>query len=80
MEKGPTTLLIILSVALLLGGLVIGFNSSYRQALVAIFNDTPAESPIWKSNIEYYPDVSLPLPASTEMPALAETESRHDAK
>jgi hypothetical protein len=80
MEKGPTTLLIILGVALLLGALIIGFNPSYRQAFVAILNGTPAESPIWKSNIEYYPDVSLPLSASTELPVPAELEPRHDAK
>jgi len=80
MEKGPKMLLIILGVALLLGALIIGFNPSYRQAFVAILNGTPTESPIWKSNIEYYPDVSLPLPASTELPAPAELETRHDTK
>jgi len=73
-------LLIILGVALLLGALVIGFNPSYRQALVAIFDGRPTESPIWQSNIEYYPDVSLPMPVATDLPAAADTETRHDAK
>jgi len=80
MEQGSKTLLIILGTALLLGGLVIGLNPSYRQAFLDIARGKPTESPIWKSNIEYYPDVSLPLAASTEMPALADTETRHDAK
>jgi len=80
MEQGSKTLLIILGTALLLGGLVIGFNPSYRQALLDIAHGEPAASPIWKSNLEYYPDVSLPLAAATETPAPADTEVRHDAK
>jgi len=80
MEKGPTTLLIILGMALLFGGLVIGFNPSYRQALFAIARGEPAESPIWKSNSEYYPDVTLPMTASTETPVLEDMEARHDAE
>jgi len=80
MEQGSKTLLIILGTALLLGGLVIGFNPSYRQAFLDIARGKPTESPIWKSNLEYYPDVSLPLVPSTGTAAPADTEVRHDAK
>ncbi len=80
MEQGSKTLLIILGSALLLGALVIGFNPSYRQAFLDIARGQPAESPLWQSNIEYYPDVTLPVSASTEIPVTADTEVRHDAK
>ncbi len=59
MEQGAKSLLMILCVALLLGAVVIGVNPSYRKALASIWEGRPAESPIWQSNIAYYPDVSL---------------------
>lgn len=80
MEQGSKTLLIILGVALLLGVLVIGFNPAYRQAFLAIARGQPAESPIWKSNIAYYPDVTLPTDTPSETPAVADPEARHDAE
>lgn len=80
MEQGSKTLLIILGVALLLGALVIGFNPSYRLAFLAIARGQPAESPIWKSNSEYYPDVALPAAAASRSSAAADMETRHDAE
>ena len=71
MEQGAAKLAKILAFALLLGVLVTAFNPAYRQAFLAIARGKPAESPIWKSNIEYYPDITLPGPSS---PA-SETES-----
>jgi len=59
MEKGSTTLLIILIAALLLGGLVTLLNPMYRRSFAAQLAGKPAEAPIWKSNADYYPDVQL---------------------
>ena len=73
MEQGSRTLLIILCAALLLGALVVGFNPAYRQAFLSIAKGRPAESPIWKSNSQYYPDIALSAPAA------AAPEARHDA-
>lgn len=75
MEQGSRSLLIILCVALALGALVVGINPSYRHAMVAIWKGQPADSPIWKSNAEYYPDVALPaLPAPEAATAPVSTE------
>lgn len=80
MEQGSKTLLTILAVALLVGALVVAFNPAYRQALLAIARGEPAESPIWKSNRDYYPDVALPAPAPAAAPAPLSPETRHDAE
>ena len=73
MEQGAAKLAKILAFALLLGVLVTAFNPAYRQAYLAIARGKPAESPIWKSNIEYYPDITLPVPSApapaTDVPA-----------
>jgi len=79
MEQGSKTLLIILATALLMGGLVIAFNPAYRQSFFCLLRGEPASSPIWTSNREYYPDVTLPAAA----PAAAESssmENDHDAE
>ena len=60
MEQGAAKLAKILAFALLLGIAVTVFNPAYRQAFLAIARGQPAESPIWKSNAEYYPDIVLP--------------------
>ena len=60
MEQGAAKLAKILAFALLLGIAVTAFNPAYRQAFLALVRGTPAESPIWKSNLEYYPDIALP--------------------
>ncbi len=60
MEQGSKSLLIILCSALVLGAVVVGFHPAYRNALLAIARGRPAESPLWQSNRDYYPDVSLP--------------------
>ena len=81
MEQGSKTLLIILATALLIGALVVAFNPSYRQAFLSQISGAPADSPIWKSNADYYPDVVLAAaskPAPTAAPI--STESSHDAE
>ena len=60
MEQGAAKLAKILAFALLLGIAVTAFNPAYRQAFLAIARGTPEESPIWKSNLAYYPDIVLP--------------------
>ncbi|MDR0993154.1 MAG: hypothetical protein LBN38_01090 [Verrucomicrobiota bacterium] len=85
MEKGSKALLQILCIAFLLGTLVIGFNSSYREAFLALWHGTPADSPLWKSNQEYYPDVTLPVaPADQNADVTAasalDQEISHDTK
>ena len=60
MEQGAAKLAKILAFALLLGIAVTVFNPASRQAFLAIARGQPAESPIWKSNAEYYPDIVLP--------------------
>ena len=59
MEQGAAKLAKILAFALLLGVAVTAFNPAYRQAFLAIARGQPAESPIWKSNLAYYPDIVL---------------------
>ena len=60
MEQGAAKLAKILAFALLLGIAVTAINPAYRQAFLAIARGQPAESPIWKSNREYYPNIVLP--------------------
>ena len=62
MEQGAKSLLVILCIALLMGAVVIGVKASYRNAFFAMVRGTPAESPIWQSNADYYPDIQLPPP------------------
>ena len=60
MEQGAAKLAKILAFALLLGIAVTAFNPAYRQTFLAIARGQSQESPIWKSNLEYYPDIVLP--------------------
>ena len=60
MEQGAAKLAKILAFALLLGIAVTAFNPAYRQAFLAIARGEPEESPLWKSNAEYYPDIVVP--------------------
>ncbi|NCA82286.1 MAG: hypothetical protein EOM72_06020 [Opitutae bacterium] len=64
MEQGAAKLAKILAFALLLGVAVTAFNPAYRQAFLALVRGQPAESPIWKSNLDYYPDIALPSQAA----------------
>ena len=64
MEQGAAKIAKMLAFAILLGIAITAFNPHYRQAFLAIARGTPQESPIWKSNLEYYPDIILPgMPA-----------------
>ena len=60
MDKGARALAILMLVSLALGALVLLLHPSYRKALGAQIRGHPEESPIWRSNAEYYPDVGLP--------------------
>jgi len=75
MEHGSRFLLIILGSALLLGALVVTFNPAYRQAFMAQIHHDPADSPIWESNREYYPDITLPAAG-----AAPSEDASHDAE
>jgi hypothetical protein len=61
MDQGSKKLAIILGIALLLGAVVVAFSPAYRQAFICIVKGQPDQSPIWKSNIDYYPDIVLPV-------------------
>lgn len=58
MERGVTALVRILIVAVLLGLLVIIFHPAYRGTARAMLRSRVEESPIWKSNADYYREVS----------------------
>ena len=60
MEQGAAKIAKMLLFAILLGVAVTAFNPYYREAFLDIARGTPQESPIWKSNLEYYPDIILP--------------------
>ena len=66
MEHGAKSLLIILCIALVMGAVVVGVKDSYRNAFLAMWRGTPAESPIWQDNAAYYPDIQLPAPPPAE--------------
>lgn len=73
MEQGAKSLLIILCVALVAGAGVIAVKPSYREAFSAIVRGRGEESPIWKSNAAYYPDIRLEAKAGgTEIPEYPE--------
>lgn len=60
MEQGAAKIAKMLLFAILLGVAITAFNPHYRQAFLAIARGTPQENPIWKTNLEYYPDIILP--------------------
>lgn len=60
MEQGAAKIAKMLAFAVLMGIAITAFNPHYRQAFLAIAQGQPQESPIWKSNLEYYPDIVLP--------------------
>ena len=66
MEHGAKSLLIILLIALVMGAVVIGVKDSYREAFFSMLHGKPAESPIWQSNADYYPDIQLPAPEPSD--------------
>ena len=60
MEQGAAKIAKMLAFAVLLGIAITAFNPYYRQAFLAIARGQPQENPIWKSNLDYYPDIILP--------------------
>ena len=75
MEQGAAKLAKILAFALLLGIAVTAFHPAYRNAFLAIARGQPQESPIWKSNAEYYPDIVLYGQTAPATPAPAAAEA-----
>jgi len=59
MERGVKMLVRILATAGLLGLAVILFNPDFRGTVVAMFKGDVEASPIWKTNAEYYREVSF---------------------
>ncbi|MGD9782239.1 MAG: hypothetical protein AB7V14_08820 [Kiritimatiellia bacterium] len=71
MEQGASKIALMLAFALLLGIAITAFNPHYRQAFLSIAKGQPQESPIWKSNLDYYPDIVLPgMPPWKPAPAV----------
>lgn len=77
MDQGSKKLAIILGIALLLGAIVVALNPSYRRAFFSIARGQPNQSPIWQSNIDYYPDITLPVSEASDG---ATSESTHNDK
>ncbi|NCD22708.1 MAG: hypothetical protein EOL90_07200 [Spartobacteria bacterium] len=77
MEQGAAKLAKILGFALLLGIAVTVFHPAYREAFLALVRGQPTESPIWKSNADYYPDIALQGPAA--VPAAAPVAAEEPA-
>ncbi len=72
MEQGAAKIAKMLAFAILLGVAITAFNPHYRQAFLAIARGQPQDSPIWKSNLEYYPDIVLPgQPTASAAPGAA---------
>ena len=42
---------------LLIGLLVIALNPDYRAAARGLLSNRPSETPIWRSNVRYYPSI-----------------------
>ena len=57
METLGKTIAIMLASAALIGLLVIFFNPTYRKTATCIFKGESTNSPVWQSNIDYYPDL-----------------------
>ncbi len=58
-ERGASLLIKILAAALIAGLVVIAIHPLYRHAALAMLKGEPSESPIWKTNLEFYPEVGL---------------------
>ncbi|HMP72114.1 MAG TPA: hypothetical protein PKE55_02520 [Kiritimatiellia bacterium] len=61
MEDGAKYLGRVLMGAIAMGVLVVMFHPDYREAAVALWKGKPDTSPIWQSNIAYYPEVGLAI-------------------
>lgn len=57
METNARWLMWILLAALALGAAAIALTPAYRRSLAALARGRPAESPIWQTNRDFYPDV-----------------------
>ena len=71
MEQGAAKIAKMLAFAVLLGVAITAFNPHYRAAFLAIARGEPQENPIWKTNLDYYPDIVLPgMPPWKPTPAV----------
>ena len=77
MEQGAAKIAKMLAFAILLGVAITAFNPHYRAAFLAIARGTPQENPIWKTNLDYYPDVVLPgMPPYKPAPPVVDDDLR----
>lgn len=61
MEKNSRLLIYILAAAFALGVLVVALSPGYRRSLAAIARGRPDEAPVWRTNLEFYEEVGLPV-------------------
>jgi hypothetical protein len=59
MERGVKVLVRIFVGAMLLGALVVVLHEDYRETFRAILRGDVESSPLWRSNAEYYSEVSF---------------------
>lgn len=59
MEKGAKAILLILLFALVAGALVTWLHPDFSESWSAIREGRPETSPIWISNADYYPEITL---------------------
>ncbi len=58
MDKLGKTIAIMLASAALVGIIIILFNPTYRETAACILKGESTNSPIWQTNIDYYPDLT----------------------
>lgn len=59
MEKGAKAILFILLFALVTGALVTWFHPVFSESWSALREGRPEASPIWISNADYYPEITI---------------------
>ncbi len=59
MESNSRWLVFLLAAALVLGAVVTAVAPGYRRTAVCLAAGHPEESPIWRSNVDFYSEVRL---------------------
>lgn len=59
MEKGAKAIIFILLFALIAGALVIWLHPVFSESWRALREGRPETSPVWVSNADYYPEITL---------------------
>jgi len=57
MDKLGKSIAIMLASAALVGILIILFNPTYRKTAAEIIKGESTNSPVWQTNVDYYPDL-----------------------